>query len=486
MQALWSTWSLVGTLALVIVLNARDILRPYSFWLDELATISLFNHGSGGLWNYVIHDNFPPLYFLLIQAWSAFFGHGEISIRIFSFLCVVGAFITMACFVRLNEPKGWIWPVFSVGLIGTLPTVAYYAQEARPYALLLLLSSLTITSALAVLKHSVPCSQPYTETGFYLSAFLLSLTHYFGLILVVLIVLANSFFLRSVQKLRNLLLLFACLIWPVIHAFHGKLLSQAGGNFWIQVVPVIGTIKVFFVTTPFLVLLLPLSIPYLLPILRECRNPFKDGPFQRSLPYLSLVFLSFVGLMIVLDLHTPLSLPRYYVSIIPVAVLLVVELTQSMFLMVDRVYLKTAVALLACTLLVAQSVKAQHRLALKTVPEQNWKELSEIIRQHSLCKGGCDALGYSTWGEYYFSGLPVRNLDPAASEKWKDFRIQRPLLGFHRAASLVPSLLAANPGVLCLEPRQSIPGSTYLMADRKLLPSHVRRSLVPCAPAGNH
>ena len=134
-----------------------------------------------------------------------------------------------------------------------------------------------------------------------------------------------------------------------------------------------------------------------------------------------------------------------------------------------------------CCFLVAQGVKAQQRIALKSTPDQNWKSLAQAVRASRLCEQGCDALGYSNWGEYYFSGLDIRNLDPAASAQWRSFKLQRPLLGFHRASSLIPSLLAANPGVICLEPKQAIPGSTFLMTDPTHLRPEIRPQLFPCS-----
>lgn len=474
-----SAWPLLAVIALLSVLNAASIFRPYSYWLDELATLSLFNVHHGGLWLYLMQDNFPPLYFLLIQGWSFLFGHGEISLRLLSLLCVAGAMTAVGFFVKRYESNGCVWPVFSVALLGTLPTVAYYTQEVRPYGLLLFLASWTVTSAVAVVKRPADQHSPYTEPWFYFSALLVSLTHYFGLILVILLAVANIFFLKPIQKWRNCMLLGACSVWPLIHGFHSRLLTQAGGNFWIQVDPIVGTLKVLFVTVPFLCLLLPLALVSVLPFFWR-QGLAGEASLRRSLSYLALVFVSFVVLMLLLDIHTPLSLPRYYVSIIPVAVLLVVELTQAVVLQANKRVFSTAFAILACSLLAAQLVKAQQRIALKSTPDQNWKGLSEIVRRYSICKEGCDALGYSTWGEYYFSGIAMRNLDPAASRQWSTFPIRRPLLGFHRAASLIPPLLAANPGVVCLEPKQSIPGSTFLMADPRLLPPGIREQLLPC------
>jgi uncharacterized membrane protein len=473
---------LIGAITLLAAMNAATLLKPYSFWLDELATVSLFNASGGSLLSYLMQDNFPPLYFLIIKAWGLFFGISEISLRFFSFLCTFAALAVVGYFVRSYERGGWIWSVFAVFLFGTLPTVAYYAQESRPYALLLLLSSLTITSALAVVKANSDRHPPYTESCFYVFALLLSLTHYFGLFLVFLIGLANLVFLNRAQKLRNLVLFGVCLVWPSLHFSHSSVLAQTGGNFWIQVSPVFGTLKVLFVTTPFLVLFLPLAVPCLLLALRG-QFSLVETPLLRSVSYLLFLFSSFVGVMIFVDIHTPLSLPRYFITIVPVATLAVVELVQVVFASLRWPQFKIGFALVAILVLAAQLVKAEQRIELKSAPEQDWKTLAAVVRQSSLCSMGCDALGYSKWGDYYFSGLSIRNLDPGASAQWNHFKIQRPLLGFHRAAALIPSLAKANPGVVCLEPKQSIPGSAFLMADPSRLSAALRQQLLPCSLA---
>lgn len=471
--------ALIGIIAALSVLNARQITKPYSFWLDELATVSLFQSPHSGLWKYLMADNFPPLYFLLLKPWVFIFGLSEVSLHMMSWLCVASAISAMGWFVLSIERRGQAWAIVAAGLMGTLPTVAYAGQEARPYALMLFLSTLVATSAVAVIKGDPQPKFPFNETTFILSSLLLSLTHYFGLILALLITVANMLLLRPAQKLRNLILALTLLVWPFIHAVYGRLLTQTGGNFWIQVQPITGTLKVLLITCPFLLLLFPLLLLLLLNV-RQQRLREPDQFLCRSLTFLGMILLGFLLLMLLGDLHTPLSIPRYYVAIIPVAVLFVVELSMLVFQSFRLPWLKKSFAFLLAILILAQGVKAQHRIERKSTPDQDWKTLAAVVRKTSICAEGCDALGYSAWGDYYFHGLNINNLDPKASNAYNSFIVNRPLLGFHRASSLLAGLQQANPNLICLEPRQAIAGSTFLVFDKAQIPKEVKFDLLPC------
>lgn len=484
-----SRLALLISLSVLAALLVRHSTEGYSFWLDELATVSLFHATGGqsgavsGFWAYLMRDNFPPLYFLLIQPWVGLFGLSEVSLRLFSLVATLAAITLIGWFVLRYERSGWIWPALATALLGTIPTVAYVAQEARPYALLLLFATLAVTSAVAVVKQPAHTRWPFAEATFLISSFLLSLTHYFGLLLTLLLAAANLFVLSAERKLRNLALIAVCLIWPWIHVSQGRLLTQTGGNFWIQVQPIVGTLKVLLVTCPFL-LLLPLLGLTRLASRSSVGGSGATSPNQpelsRSLCYLAMVLFGFIGLMLLADLQTPLSIPRYYIAIVPVAVLFVVELLQSVFTQSIGRVSQSLVWVLVGALVLAQAVKAQQRLGLKSLPDQDWKTLARVVRTADLCRNGCDALGYTAWGEYYFHSLSLHPLDPAAEEDIHNFRIDRPLLGFHRAAALIPALQKANPQAICLEPRQSLRGSTFVMINPdRLLPS-LRRQLLPC------
>ncbi|MEB3259755.1 MAG: glycosyltransferase family 39 protein [Cyanobacteriota bacterium] len=465
---------LLGAIALLAIALSRGIFSPYSLWLDELATVHLLR-ADQGLWTALLHDNFPPLYFYLLKGWAAIFGQSEVVLRLPSLLAVAAALVVLGRYVYRYEDRG-VWPFVAVALVGTLPTVAFSAQEVRPYALLLFFSALLTTNALALLQDPAKKDPLFSLPVYVASAILLSLTHYFGLILALLLLGLGVLFMAPRLRVVNGGLILLMMIWPIFHITQGQLLSQAGGNFWIQVPPVIGTLKVFIVTCPFLVLL-----PLLLPLLwwgPSAAAGSSPPQADRSLAYLLTVFFGFVGLMLLLDLHTPLSIPRYYVAIIPAAALLVVKLAHALLNASLSPWLPRVFLLAILLLILAQGVKAQQRLSLKMAPDQNWKHLAAVVRATGLCRDGCDALGYTQWGNYYFAGLRLTLLDappPATSP------LKRPLLGFHSSMGAIPAILTAHPSAVCLEPRQSLPSSTFMIlppdAKERLLG---RLDLIPC------
>jgi hypothetical protein len=465
-------------LVALVALNARTIHTAYSLWLDELATASLFADPAGGLWGYLMNDNFPPLYYLVLLGWGWAFGIGELSLRLPSLLAVIGAMATMGLFTFRYERGAWIWPAIAVAIVGTLPTVSYSAQDARPYALMLLLATLTITGATAMIKGIEKPAVPFNPSSFYLSAFLLSLTHYFGLILTLLTATVHLVLLDNRKRINTILLILACLVWPVIHASQGAILSGAGGNFWIEATPLIGPFKTLLITCPFTVLL-PLLAPYWL----FCRTRFPSsiGGSEKSTLFLFAVLIAFLGLMLAADFHTPLSIPRYYVAIIPVAALLVIELLISIGEVGKPKLASNLFLILLLLVIAAQAVKAQQRLELKSTPDQNWKSLAKIVRNSDICTQGCDAVGYTGWGDYYFQGVPISNYGNDPPRAFIETELARPLLGFHRGSGFIPALKEANPGMVCLEPIQAIKGSTFLMVDVKAMPGLIRQGLRVCS-----
>jgi uncharacterized membrane protein len=472
-------FSLALCITILTVLNAKNFTTSYSLWLDELATAALFDRNHGGLWSYLMNDNFPPLYFSILKAWGGLFGTSETSLRMPSMLAAIGSMVTIGVFTLRYERGSWIWPSLAACLLGTLPTVAFSAQEARPYALMLLLATVTITSGSAVMRGQTSARAFFSENTFFASALLLSLSHYFGLILVLLAASANIILLDRSSKIKNLALIIVSLIWPIAHFLHGNILSGAGGNFWIQSEPIIGPLKTIIITIPFvLILLVTIAI-------RACFPPFAPKASvlpDKSIYFLSLIFTGFIGLMLISDFHTPLSIPRYYLVVAPVAALLLIEKLS----LIEKFHSNSIVykSILACLILVIilQGIKANRRVELKSTPDQNWKQLASIVIKSEVCNRGCDAIGYTTWGDYYFKGVLLKNFGNDVPVKLIHDKLKRPLLGFHRSASLISSLSKNNPHMICFEPLQSIRGSTFIFISNKEANRLQTNNLIPCLP----
>ncbi len=101
-------------------------------WFDEAMTVHIV-HAADGL-RYV--HNTPPLYYLLLRAWTAVFGLEPAALR--SFSAVAGAAFVWAAFHAARCAFGNRAALAAALFAAIAPIHVYYSQEARAYALLML------------------------------------------------------------------------------------------------------------------------------------------------------------------------------------------------------------------------------------------------------------------------------------------------------------------------------------------------------------
>ena len=130
---------MVAGVAVVLGLVLRFVaLSP--MWLDEAISASLAEEAGVG-WSALVdalrHDGHPPLYYVLLGAWSDVVGASDGALRAFS--GVLGV---------LSLPLGWLvarrhldrrGSVMAVVVLASSPFAVRYAAEVRMYALLLVL-----------------------------------------------------------------------------------------------------------------------------------------------------------------------------------------------------------------------------------------------------------------------------------------------------------------------------------------------------------
>ncbi len=137
-------WLLLALLLLATGLRFYD-LTAQSFWNDEGNTarlverpLSLIIEGAAG-------DIHPPGYYVLLHGWRALTGESEFALRGFSALCGV---LTVAVTASVARRAGGRWAALGAALfVAVHPLAVYYGQEARMYALLGLVSVLTLWAA---------------------------------------------------------------------------------------------------------------------------------------------------------------------------------------------------------------------------------------------------------------------------------------------------------------------------------------------------
>jgi len=147
-SAVRQTWALIGVLVLAWVLRLMRLdFQP--LWWDEGYSVYQVVVGLAEMIENTARDFHPPLYYLLLSAWSVVSGLSPYVLRFLS-----------ACFGTLAVPV--VWAIgrrcFGVGegvlaalLVALLPFCVHHAQEARMYALLMLLATISTYALLKIL-----------------------------------------------------------------------------------------------------------------------------------------------------------------------------------------------------------------------------------------------------------------------------------------------------------------------------------------------
>jgi uncharacterized membrane protein len=177
-------------LALCAIVSIAVGLRAYkldfqSVWADEIFSLTIADPKLTfhEFWDRVLADTQPPVYYMLLRLCSKAFGQSEIAARMpsafFGILTVCGAAILPGSSLSRTSRLAFLL------LLAISPGAVWYAREARPYALLLLLSTIVTLTCIRLLQ-CMPCEDRkarraiVTLTG---AGALASFTHYFGFLL---------------------------------------------------------------------------------------------------------------------------------------------------------------------------------------------------------------------------------------------------------------------------------------------------------------
>jgi hypothetical protein len=199
-------------LAAIVVLAAAlrfATLGTQSFWTDEAVTIDLLRRPLGELLPAVRDsESTPPLYYLVAWLWAQVFGTGEAGIRALSALAGTATVPVVAAIGgRLAGERG---AIIAASLAATNPLLVWYSQEARAYALLVLLVAASLLAWLAALEEPTP--RRLLAWGA-LCALALA-THYFAVFTVA----AEAVGMLLVLGRRRLLPLLGALALPAVMA----------------------------------------------------------------------------------------------------------------------------------------------------------------------------------------------------------------------------------------------------------------------------
>ena len=168
------------------VLAAGAVLRfatldVQSLWYDEAVTARLLAMELGALLQAIPDsESTPPLYYVLGWLWTGLFGTGEVGLR--SLSALLGTATIAAAWAIGRRLGGERAAVAAAALVAVNPLLVWFSQEARAYALLALLGTLSALLWLRALER------PHA-TGRLLAwgavAALALATHYYAVFLVV-------------------------------------------------------------------------------------------------------------------------------------------------------------------------------------------------------------------------------------------------------------------------------------------------------------
>ncbi len=173
----WPYLILVLLMALGAALRLTPLLNR-DFWYDEAFTGILIHQSWGDMFQSIVHDVHPPLYYWLLKIWSLGFGSSVLALRAFSVTCGVALIGTVFATLKAWH-KDTVWPALIGALVITVsPFFVNYSQEARMYALF----GLLITLSAALYVRAWRLATPKSRFVFGASLALLCLTHYLGVI----------------------------------------------------------------------------------------------------------------------------------------------------------------------------------------------------------------------------------------------------------------------------------------------------------------
>ncbi len=173
-------------LLLGIIVAVGAVLRAFrigseSLWLDEGYSVHFVT--SMSMTEIVLElpwmDNSPPLYYVLLDAWTVLFGLSETSIRSLSALFGICTIVVIYLVGRelYSERVG----LLSAGFLSLSSFHVWYAQDARMYTLLALLTAL---SFLFLLRWFDDFVDRTSAVLYVIAAVAMGYTHVFGLFVI--------------------------------------------------------------------------------------------------------------------------------------------------------------------------------------------------------------------------------------------------------------------------------------------------------------
>ena len=171
-------WALVAAVAVGGLLRFST-LDLQELWLDEAVTVALLDLRVDEMLTTAGYtESTPPVYYLVARAWAALFGTGDVAVRALSALA--GTLTVAVAYLVAEKLVSARAGLVAAALTAVSPALVWYSQEARSYALVVLLCALTVL----FLARAIQGDDGRAVIWWVASAGLAVLTHYFAAFLV--------------------------------------------------------------------------------------------------------------------------------------------------------------------------------------------------------------------------------------------------------------------------------------------------------------
>jgi len=372
-EAKWSLYLIFALTAFIVLSN----ISRESLWLDEIFSASTATKTAsyyGMFRDYIFNDVHPPLYSTFLYFWAGLFGDSDTNLRLLSYLFVLLSFVIS--YQLISKENSRRLAVIFIALSAFTPSILFYSQEVRSYALLYSLSNIaTVLFSIFIARIQLQqrIEQKYLILFSVIGA-MLCLTHYFGYVIIFSLAITALVFatIKSEADTAKKLFIYSLFIfvvgiaWLFIHLYFGDVALRTGGNFWVPN-DIASAIKRFYhlflgdnrrlvlILSALLVLILTLSLIKLKKL---------------SLQYLLLLLTALVtiGTAQLISLHTPILDARNLIVIIPALLLFIAHLFNSN-------YEKNKLLISGyIVLLIMSGAIDSHRYT-----KQHWKEASQYV-----------------------------------------------------------------------------------------------------------
>jgi mannosyltransferase len=202
----------------VAAIVAGVVLRfwsPSALWLDETISVNIARLPITRIPGALSHDGSPPLYYVLLHYWMAWFGRSDFAVRALSGVISVGTLPLFWLAGRRLGGRTVAWVTFSLAL--SSPFAISYATTTRMYSLMILLSLLGYVALSAAWEDPTP----RRLLGLTAVTAALLYTHYWGIYLI--------------------LVAAGWLVWRVHRTGRGRPVLRAmaaGGAVWLPWLPI--------------------------------------------------------------------------------------------------------------------------------------------------------------------------------------------------------------------------------------------------------